>query len=111
MAADAFVRIGPLEGSAVAVGGTAGTVAAVLARGAGRTLDVAGVGGLVDRLAELSLEGIAGIDGVPAGRAPVILGGAIVLEAALRAVGAVAAVVSAHDLLDGIALGLVSPPR
>lgn len=65
------------------------------------------------RLAELSLylslltvAETASIPSLDPARAPVILAGAIIAEQAVRRCGAPQVVVSEHDLLDGVALGL-----
>jgi exopolyphosphatase / guanosine-5'-triphosphate,3'-diphosphate pyrophosphatase len=63
---------------------------------------------LVERLAAMSVEEIAQIPTVPAGRADVLLGGAIVAQAALARVGAAQITVSAADLLDGMALAIAA---
>lgn len=72
------------------------------------TISLEGVEALLDRLAKLSTEEIAGIGTIGAKRAPVIVGGLVVLEAALRTIGATGMVVSERDLLHGVAVGLVS---
>ncbi len=61
---------------------------------------------LIDRLAGLSIEGIAALEGIDPVRAPVILGGAIVAERAMTAARIGEVVVAEHDLLDGIALSV-----
>ena len=102
---------GPV-GTAVGVGGTFTTLA-TLSRGLPYTTPVTGevltrtdVEVLVDRLGGLSIEGAASLEGIDPARAPVILGGAIVVERAMGAAGLDDVVVSEHDLLDGIALSL-----
>jgi exopolyphosphatase/guanosine-5'-triphosphate,3'-diphosphate pyrophosphatase len=102
---------GPVT-TAVGVGGTFTTLA-TLSRGLpyhtsveGERLSLADVGLLIDRLAELTIEGTAALDGIDPTRAPVILGGAIVVERAMAAAGLDQVIVSEHDLLDGIALSL-----
>jgi exopolyphosphatase/guanosine-5'-triphosphate,3'-diphosphate pyrophosphatase len=72
------------------------------------TISLEGVEGLLGRLATLPTEEIAGIGTIGTKRAPVIVGGLIVLVAALRTVGASGMVVSERDLLHGVAVGLVS---
>jgi exopolyphosphatase/guanosine-5'-triphosphate,3'-diphosphate pyrophosphatase len=59
---------------------------------------------LVDRLAAMSLPDIAAIPSLDPARAPVLLGGAIVVERSLHAVGAAEVTVSEADILDGLAL-------
>ncbi len=109
MAAEAFAAVRTPPGNGVGVGGTITTLAAMAAPDlpvAGRHMTAETVTGAVERLTDLSIDRIEAIAGVPAGRAPVILGGAIVVEAAMAAIGARSLVVSTRDLLDGIALDL-----
>lgn len=72
------------------------------------TISLEGVEELLGMLATLPTEAIAGVGTIGIKRAPVIVGGLVVLEAALRTVGASAMVVSERDLLHGVAVGLVS---
>lgn len=60
----------------------------------------------VSRLARMSVSDTARLPGLDPARAPVILGGAIVAEAALAALSIDSCLVSEHDLLDGIVAGL-----
>lgn len=62
---------------------------------------------LAGRLAGLTVEETAAIPSLDPARAPVILGGAIVAEAALRRSGRREVTVSEADILDGIALHLL----
>jgi exopolyphosphatase/guanosine-5'-triphosphate,3'-diphosphate pyrophosphatase len=62
---------------------------------------------LAARLAGLTIEETAAIPSLDPARAPVILGGAIVAEAALRRSGRREVTVSEADILDGIALRLL----
>ncbi|MEN8115122.1 MAG: exopolyphosphatase, partial [Actinomycetota bacterium] len=62
---------------------------------------------LIEGLAAMTGEETAAIPSLDPKRAPVILGGAIVAEAALRAVHLESVIVSEHDLLDGVALSLL----
>jgi exopolyphosphatase/guanosine-5'-triphosphate,3'-diphosphate pyrophosphatase len=103
---------GPV-GSALGVGGTFTTLV-TLSRGLpyntsveGEQLTFADVGLLIDRLARLTIEGTAALEGIDPARAPVILGGAIVVERAMAAAGLDELSVTEHDLLDGIALSIV----
>jgi exopolyphosphatase/guanosine-5'-triphosphate,3'-diphosphate pyrophosphatase len=59
---------------------------------------------LVDRLAAMSIPEIETLPSLDPARAPVLLGGAIVVAQSLRAVRAAEVVVSEADILDGIAL-------
>ncbi len=102
---------GPI-GTAVGVGGTFTTLATLSRRLPYRTsvqgevLSRADVEVLVHRLATLTIAETAALVGIDPERAPVILGGAIVVDRAIAAVGIDELVVSEHDLLDGIALSL-----
>lgn len=112
-----FGGVSPQESDAVVgVAGTCTTVAGTLL---GLTehdrsivhlsaISSEGVASLLDRLAKLPTDQIARIGTIGAKRAPVIVGGLVVLEAALRAIGATGMVVSERDLLHGVAVGLVS---
>jgi exopolyphosphatase/guanosine-5'-triphosphate,3'-diphosphate pyrophosphatase len=70
-------------------------------------LSRAAVTAWVERLAAMSLEETAGIPGLDPARAPVMLGGAIVAEGAMQAVGAGEVAVSRFDLLDGVIANLI----
>jgi len=70
----------------------------------GAVLGVETLGGLVARLAIMSLDETAAIPALDPARAGVILGGAIVAERSLRRVGAASVVVSESDILDGLAM-------
>ncbi len=72
------------------------------------TISLQDVEELLGRLATLPTQEIADIGTIGIKRAPVIVGGLVVLEAALRSVGASGMVVSERDLLHGVAVGLVS---
>ena len=102
---------GPVT-TAVGVGGTFTTLA-TLSRGLPYRVTVDGVvltrgevELLVGRLAGRSIEGTAALEGIDPTRAPVILGGAIVVERAMAAAGLDELLVTEHDLLDGIALSM-----
>ncbi len=60
----------------------------------------------IDRLALLTLDEIEGLPGIDPARAPVILGGAVIVERAMAKAGVDEVVVSGHDLLDGIAASI-----
>jgi exopolyphosphatase/guanosine-5'-triphosphate,3'-diphosphate pyrophosphatase len=64
---------------------------------------------LVERLAVLTVDEIAEIPSMDPGRAPVILGGAIIAELALAAAGRDRLRISENDILDGIALSICRP--
>jgi exopolyphosphatase / guanosine-5'-triphosphate,3'-diphosphate pyrophosphatase len=71
----------------------------------GETLTIEQVGSLIDRLARLTVAETAALTGIDPARAPVILGGAVVVERAMAAAGLAEVVASEYDLMDGIALG------
>lgn len=73
----------------------------------GSMLTRSGLVVLIDTLAELSLEETAAIPSLDPRRAPVILAGAVVAEAALAAVGATEVTISEHDLLDALATSML----
>lgn len=68
-----------------------------------------GVQDLIARLAGIGVEEIARVGTIGEKRAPVILGGLLVLEASLEALGATDMTISERDLLHGVAIALVSP--
>ncbi|HHC07242.1 MAG TPA: Ppx/GppA family phosphatase [Actinobacteria bacterium] len=105
MAREHFAASGPAEGTVVAVGGTAATVSRLVEGDPRATIGLDDVEAVIARLAPRDVGGIAAL-GVPEGRADVILGGAIVLAAALAALEVDEFVVSRHDLLDGFAAAL-----
>ncbi len=72
----------------------------------GSSLSVTRLAELVVYLSLLSLEETAAIPSLDPARAPVILGGAVVAEEALRRCAVTELRVSEHDSLDGIALAL-----
>ena len=63
---------------------------------------------IVDHLAGLTVEETAAIPSLEAARAPMLLGGAVVVLAALRIAGTGSAIVSEHDLLDGLMADLLT---
>lgn len=96
--------------SVVGVAGTVTTLAAVHADAAspddpslhGHRIPVEAVSTLVDRLLAMTVEERAALTAMPAGRADVIAGGALVLEAVLLRAGVDRLVVSRADILDGL---------
>lgn len=62
---------------------------------------------LIAELAGMTVEETAAIPSLDPARAPVLLAGAVVAEAALRHVGVDEVIVSESDILDGIAAGLL----
>lgn len=62
-------------------------------------------------LSEMTMDETAAIPSLDPRRAPVILAGAILAEAALAAVGVDQVTVSEHDLLDGVAMSVLGSGR
>jgi exopolyphosphatase / guanosine-5'-triphosphate,3'-diphosphate pyrophosphatase len=97
---------------AIGVAGTVTTVAAMALemgtwdadRVHGTTLTPRQVADAIDRLAAMSVEDRRSVVGLEPERAPVILGGLVILEQTLRHFGIDTMVVSVRDILDGIAL-------
>ncbi len=73
----------------------------------GSVLTRAGLSDMIGTLAGLSLDQTTAIPSLDPKRAPVILAGAIVAEAALAAVDAAEATISEFDLLDALAASLL----
>lgn len=71
-------------------------------------LTVAAMEHIVEHLAGLTLQETAAIPSLEPARAPMLLGGAIVVLAALRTAGADSVIVSEHDLLDGLMADLLA---
>jgi len=99
--------------------GVAGTwtslasVARAIPRGTtvhGHQVTRAEVGTIVDIMAQLTIEETATLPGLDPKRAPVILGGILVAEGVMDALGADSAWVSEHDNLDGVAMTLLALP-
>ena len=113
-----FDRVGAVEPfvTAVGVGCTYTALAAIRLeletydsdKVHGTVLTLADLHEVADGLATLSLEATEAIPSLDPARAPVLLGGAIVAERALRHTGARAITVSERDILDGIALSLAT---
>jgi exopolyphosphatase/guanosine-5'-triphosphate,3'-diphosphate pyrophosphatase len=103
-------------GSLIGVAGTwtsLASVARAMPRGTsvhGREVTRAEVGTIVEIMAQLTVEETADLPGLDPKRAPVILGGILVAEGVMDALGAVSAVVSEHDTLDGVAMTLLAIP-
>ncbi len=74
----------------------------------GSRLTAAMCGRLVDRLAAMTVAETAAIPSLDPARAPVLLGGAIVVATVLAELRLAELAVSERDLLDGVALGLLS---
>ena len=119
-AAGALLSAGPVNSSDAL--GTAGTWTSLAAihrptggysaesvEGATLTLD--DLERLVSWLGTLTLEEKQAIPGLDPMRAPVILGGAIVAEAALRVLALSRITVTGYDILDGICLALAAGDR
>lgn len=95
--------------------GVAGTVTTLACLDAGleeydasvihlRDLTVETVRGLVERLGAMTTEERAALPCVQPGRAPVIVGGAVIVQAAMETLGYERLTVSERDLLDGLVL-------
>lgn len=76
----------------------------------GYTITRADLMSQIDLLAALTVEETAAIPALDPKRAPVILGGAVVAEAVMEALGVAEATVSEHDTLDGLAMELLALP-
>lgn len=76
----------------------------------GSTLTRADLMSQIDLLAGMTVEETAAIPALDPKRAPVILGGAVVAEAVMEALGVEEATVSEHDTLDGLAMELLALP-
>lgn len=111
----ASVEVG-VPGRPVGVAGTCTTVAGTLLglthhdreRTHLSTITLDGVQKLIDRLAGLDTSQIARVGTIGDKRAAVILGGLVVLEASLLALGVTDMTISERDLLHGVAIALVS---
>lgn len=112
-----FSGVSEIEfGSLIGVAGTwtsLASVARAMPRGTsvhGREVTRAEVGRIVDIMALLTVEETAALPGLDPKRAPVILGGILIAEGVMDALGADTAVVSEHDTLDGVAMTLLALP-
>jgi len=74
----------------------------------GHKVTRAEVGAVVDMLAGLSIEDTMKLPSLNPKRAPVILGGVLIAEGVMNAVGAGVAEVSIHDTLDGVVADLLA---
>ena len=118
-------RFGAGTGRMVGVAGTgrlvgvAGTVTTLACLDAGlqvyaseaihlRTLSLESVDRLVARLAGMTVAERAALPCVQVGRAPVIVGGAVIVKAAMETLGYEELTVSERDLLDGLVLAALS---
>jgi len=102
---ESFAGITPIVGSVVGVAGTWTSLAGIHLADQEvhlTSLTVGEVAVLVDSLATLTIEQTAALPGFDPARAPVILAGAVIAEAAMAALGAERVTVSNHDLLDGV---------
>jgi exopolyphosphatase/guanosine-5'-triphosphate,3'-diphosphate pyrophosphatase len=102
----------PTPSAAIGVGGTATSLAAIAqdldpydpARVHGYRLAKATVAELLARLAQMTVEQRRHVKGLHPDRAPTIVPGAILMDAALTALGLDVVEVSEHDILRGAAL-------
>ena len=69
-----------------------------------RTLSLAAVENIITRLAKMTTAQRAALPCVQAGRAPVIVAGALVVRAAMQSLGYAEMTISERDVLDGLAL-------
>ncbi len=113
LVAEMFLPVTPFVGTVIGVAGTWTSLARVQHGDSSPPplsnwrLSLGDIGGLVQRLSGLTEEQTAALPGLDPARAPVILAGAILAEAATTAVGAESVVVSQHDLLDGVVADLL----
>ena len=98
----------PLEvRTAVGVAGTVGQLAVLLGEG---TMRLGQIEELLDRLAAMTLEERRALPGLDPARAPVIVGGALIVREVLRRYGLDEIEFSVRDLLDGAALAAADLP-
>jgi exopolyphosphatase/guanosine-5'-triphosphate,3'-diphosphate pyrophosphatase len=110
----AAVSLPGTPGTVIGVGGTFTSLSAIVlglqtydrSRVHGSVLTLGDLGRMVELLASMTVAETALIPSLDPARAGVILGGAVVAEAALRRSGRDEAVVSETDILDGVALSL-----
>jgi exopolyphosphatase/guanosine-5'-triphosphate,3'-diphosphate pyrophosphatase len=112
-----FSAISNIEySSLIGVAGTwtsLASVARALPRGTsvhGREVTRAEVGTIIGIMAQLTVEETAELQGLDPKRAPMILGGILVAEGVMDALGADSALISEHDTLDGVAATLLALP-
>jgi len=110
----AAVSLPGTPATVIGVGGTFTSLSAIVmgleaydrSRVHGSVLTLGDLGQMVEMLASMSVAETALIPSLDPARAGVLLGGAVVAEAALRRSGRDEAVVSETDILDGVALSL-----
>lgn len=103
----------PMEGTLIGVAGTWTSLAGInLGRDETHLAELTSteVSALVETLAGLTVEQTADLPGFDPARAPVLLAGAVIAEAAMLALGAGRILTSNHDLLDGVVQQLVHSP-
>ncbi len=93
--------------SAVGVAGTVGQLAVLLGEG---TMRLGQIEELLDRLAAMTLAERRALPGLDPARAPVIVGGALIVREVLRRYGLDEIEFSVRDLLDGAALAAADLP-
>lgn len=74
----------------------------------GKIVTREGVAEVIDLLSGLTVEETAALGTVNPARAPAILGGVLIAEGVMEALGVGEAVASVHDTLDGVAAGLLA---
>ncbi|HEU4917073.1 MAG TPA: hypothetical protein VFV13_10965 [Acidimicrobiia bacterium] len=118
LAAAVFAEVDLPEKALVGVAGTWTSLAAMAhhrpSHGGepvhGYPLTRADLTSLIELLASMTVEETAAIPALDPKRAPVILGGAVVAEAVMAALGVEVGTVSEHDILDGLAMELLALP-
>jgi exopolyphosphatase/guanosine-5'-triphosphate,3'-diphosphate pyrophosphatase len=90
--------------------GVAGTVGQLAALAGTPELTLAGIEDILEQLASLTLAERRGVPGLDPARAPVILGGIVIVREVLRRYGLRRLSFSVRDLLDGAALEAASLP-
>jgi exopolyphosphatase/guanosine-5'-triphosphate,3'-diphosphate pyrophosphatase len=93
--------------SAVGVAGTVGQLAVLLGEG---TMRLGRIEELLERLATMTLSERRALPGLDPARAPVIVGGALIVREVLRRYGLDEIEFSVRDLLDGAALAAADLP-
>jgi len=110
----AAVSLPGTPGTVIGVGGTFTSLSAIVmglevydrSRVHGSILTLDGLGRMVELLASMTVAETSQIPSLDPARAGIVLGGAVVAEAALRRSGCGDLVVSETDILDGVALSM-----
>lgn len=115
LAATLFEEIVPPGGRLIGIAGTWTSLAAIARRLLSYTRELVHgyrlsrelLNDVVNELSRLSLDQTRAIPSLDPKRAPVILAGSLVAEAVMTALDADEALISEHDTLDGVAMGLL----